>query len=63
MASEAHGIALGLIERNLPVRDVTLVPRDENRGLLREISEKLLHPDLDLVPGLEICDIIDNQGA
>ena len=63
LASEAHGVAFGLLEGNLPVGDVTLVAGDENGRLLGEISEQLLHPYLHLVPGLEIRDIIYNQRA
>lgn len=63
LATMAHGVALGLFEGDLPIGDVTLVPSDENRRLLREVCEELLHPYLNLVPGLEISDIIDNQGS
>ena len=60
LAAEAHGVALGLLDGNLSVRDVTLVAGDENGRLLGEISEQLLHPYLHLVPRLEIRDIIYN---
>lgn len=63
LASEAHGVAFGLLEGYLPVRDVALVARDENGRLLGKVREQLLHPYLHLVPRLEVRDIIYNQRA
>ena len=50
-----------LIERDLSIGNVTLVAGNDNGCLRWQELLKFFYPDVDLCPGLQVCDIIHNK--
>ena len=61
LASNPHGVALGLVQGYLPILDIAFIARDDDWCLGGEVSLQLLDPHIDLVPRLQVSDVVYNE--
>jgi hypothetical protein len=63
LATHTHGVALGLVQGDLPVWQVAFISCNDDWGIGWQVALQLLHPDVDLGPGLKVGDVINDQSA
>lgn len=62
LAAHLHGVALRLVQGNLPVGQVALVACDDDGSLGGQVALQLLHPHVHFRPALQVGDVVHDQG-